>query len=281
MRNIYTKMLYTSYFFGKKFIGNGIYQEKKHDIPSGIYSSKNQNEMISFRYEITHQLEDRDIRQVFLLDAEGKKFWRNQNIFLKDPPKGNHTSPTPRYISLNLEKIHQTYLFSPTENSDLSPPWYGMMSLERILENIQKNFRFYSHTATEISSQQTVIPVYHLKGEWKKEILHDILTLRHKKSVTLNSFSDFLKNVPEEIPSTISIYFGQKDFFPYQIEFYRPDAEGNEVILFQLKFNEVNFNVKFQANEFKFQLPPHALEEDETDFFLQKRAAKMENSHDF
>ena len=277
-RNIHAKMTYTSLFFGEKFIGTGIYQEKKQENMNFSLTSSSPSpvvyETVNFRYEITYQMRDRDIRQIFLMDGENRVTWQHQSTFWKENSEKARSQQrsltSPRYTKIDLGRVRDYYLHDPEANPHLAPPWYGMRSLETTLYEIQNNFRFYSYSSTEISLGQAKIPAHRLEGEWKKEILQEILTSRRIKGSVLSSFLDFAQKVPEEFPSTIVIYVGKKDLFPYQIEFYRPDSSGDKKLVFHMFFYEVDFNIKFPPREFIFQHRGHEMEEDRTDEFLLK-----------
>ena len=281
-RTIYAKMIYTSFFFGKKSHGSGTYQERK--LESGFtpfHARAGQAEIASFRYEITSQMENRDVRQTILMDGENRTVWMSQNVTWKNTDKKNPQdrpkTSFPRFTKLNLERIHKHYFQNPAQSPHLAPPWYGVGGMEWMLRKIQRHFHFYGYTQSSLFRNNQKIPVHRVEGEWKREAILKILESRGINKSVLDSYEEFAKRVPEEIPSSVAIYIGETDLFPYQIEFWRPDPSGEQKLIFQISFDEVNFNVRFQPNEFHFRLPQYAIEDDKTDEFLLKNTPASQN----
>lgn len=268
--SIDAKMEYAAVLFGEKITGNGIYLEQKSE-----------NGGHSFFFQLTHKRDDYHITQNLLLDGQNRKFWQNQVVRWSNPAQKTENPRNKRletlsqqYSLVNTARIAEAYAQNPQKYPMFAPPWCGASSLENIIFEIQRNFRFYSSAETVLKRLPQEIHVYRAEGEWRKEAVQRILEERKIGASAVFSPANFARNMPEEFPSTVAVYVDKVNYFPYLIEFYRPDESGEQQILLQLSFYEVLFNVRFQPGAFLFQLPPGASEVDKTNEFWEARALK-------
>lgn len=268
--SIDAKMEYAAVMFGEKISGNGIYLEQKSE-----------NGSPSFFFQLTHKHDDYHIIQNLLLDGQNQRFWKNQVVKWNKPAQKTENPRNKRlemlsqqYTCVNTARIAEAYRQNPQKYPMFAPPWCGTSSLENIIFEIQRNFRFYSSAETVLKRLPQEIPVYRAEGEWRKEALQQITAEREIGASAILSPANFAQNMPEEFPSTVAVYVDKVNYFPYLIEFYRPDETGKQKILLQLAFYEVLYNVRFQSGTFLFQLPPEASEVDKTNEFWEARVVK-------
>ncbi len=265
--SINAKIEYAAVFFGEKATGNGIYLEQKSE--TGVPS---------FYFQLTHNRSDYHITQNLLLDGQNQKFWQNQMVKWSDAAQKTENPRNKRletlsseYSCVNIAKVHELYRQDPQNHLAIAPPWYGTSSLENIIYEIQRNFRFYSSAETVLKRLPQEIQVYRAEGEWRKEAIQKIFAARKIAPGAMQTPVNFAGMTPEELPSTVAVYVDKTNYFPYQIEFYRPDETGKQKMLLQISFYEVLLSVRFRPGEFLFQLPTGASEVDRTGEFLHSR----------
>lgn len=267
------KVEYAAFLLGEKMTGTGVYLEQKSE-----------NDIFNMYFRITHKRNNYHLTQNLLLDGHNQKFWQNHSVKWDAPATDTDDSQnsqrkqlqalSQQYASVNMERIRNLYASNPARYRMIAPPWYGVNSLENIIYEIQQNFRFYSSAETVLQRTPHEIKVFRVEGEWRKEAIQGIFTARQIPFSAAGSPKNFARQTPDEFPSTVAVYVDRENYFPYLIEYYRPEENGKQKIMLQLAFYEVLFNVRFQAGQFIFQIPPGCSELDRTNEFLEYRLPK-------
>jgi hypothetical protein len=147
----------------------------------------------------------------------------------------------------------------------------GLGGLPRLMRSLDRSFRFTDCMQTKLAGT----PVYALRGSWKPTALALMLP-EQQLAIEAGQKADFSK-VAASVPEHVIVFIGQKDLFPYRIEYRRSQTswlsrlKGDAMpakVLLKLELFEVRLNVPLEPMLFVYQ-PGDALVVDQTAEYLK------------
>jgi hypothetical protein len=244
--------------FGKSLIGAGYYFEQR----SGD----------GFRFRLESKIQLGDEIGTLLQVCDGQYVWRYQR--LHDQGELNRIDVV--YVLQALEEAGQLDRLGEIDG------WPGLGGMPRMLRNLNTAFDFQAAEPGQLTAgaagrapggQQ--LPVWRLRGAWKRERLASLLPSR-KEDLDAGRPID-LAQLPPQLPESVVLYLGRDDLFPYRVEYYRsrPDPKGQgraggaAELIVTLELFEVAVNVPIDSNRFRYN-PGNLDCVDRTQEFLQQ-----------
>ncbi len=158
----------------------------------------------------------------------------------------NHEASSLEFVDLMqvAQADQQQLMASPSS-------WMTMGGLPGLLQNTASAFEFQPVEQLQLGD----IPVFHIRGKWKKEFLTRILGGTVDRAWIENSMQ--WHQLPGQLPHVVEIYLGNDSFFPlfpYRIEFLRLDKDDDGTNLkrvFTFELFEVNRLAEISDESFK------------------------------
>jgi len=247
-RSVSAKIRHSVDLFGQKPVGSGLYLERRSP------------RELQFRLEIRIQLGDDPSSLLHVCD--GRYLWMYRKL-------GDSESLS----RIDVARVQRAL----EESGDMGRmasigQWPGLGGLPRLLRGLYAAFEFTSVEETRLAAQ---LPVWKLRGEWRKEKLARLLP-EHKDAVKKGKLVN-LSQLPEHLPDHVLVFLGRTDEFPYRIEYRRRKArpgkgEGisEDRSLVVMELFEVDLNAPIHPTRFLYA--PGDLEyADETRRFLEEQ----------
>lgn len=144
--------------------------------------------------------------------------------------------------------------------------WLGLGGVPRLLRSIHQSFAMQTISETPTATQ----PLVRLEGRWR-EGAWEKLTSGDDGNATPKD---------EQVPTSVVVFLGRQDLFPYRLEFVGPrrsgaeDQSGNSRVFLQIEFFEVAVDGSVDARQFEFR--PGGMEyRDGTGDFLQQHRLRV------
>ncbi len=208
--------------FGQKFVAEGSYLQMGQG---------------SGRTKLEFAFGDPDYPSRLLQVCDGRFYYRLAS---------NHEASSLEFVDLLqvAQADQQQLIGSPSS-------WMTMGGLPGLLQNTASAFEFQPVEQSQLGD----IPVFHIRGKWKKEFLTRILGGTVDRAWIENSMQ--WHQLPEQLPHVVEIYLGNNSFFPlfpYRIEFLRLDKDEDGTNLkrvFTFELYEVNKLAEISDELFK------------------------------
>ena len=131
----------------------------------------------------------------------------------------------------------------PPEAIASSPALGG---LGRLMRGLNSTFVFTSVVPGQLGGE----PVWKLEGGWKPAQLARLLP-KQKEAIEKGRTPD-LTRLPAHLPDSVALYLGQKDCFPFRIDYLRSVPRSSPRCLIGLEFFELNFSGPIDSGQFLF-----------------------------
>jgi hypothetical protein len=151
----------------------------------------------------------------------------------------------------------------------------GLGGLPRLLRGLAAAFQFTSAQQGRVGD----LAVWKIEGGWRPEQLVKLLP-KQKDKIQAGRPAD-LSGLAEHLPDRVVLLLGQKDLFPYRIDYCRDAAPTKDRFattesgtLVTVEFLDVAFNAPIPAEQFTYSPPATIEKSDRTEEFLQSLGGK-------
>ncbi len=143
-----------------------------------------------------------------------------------------------------------------------APMSLGIGGLPEMLRRLNQSFTFSAPEPGTLGQW----PVLRLVGKWKPEMLVQLLP-KQAKAIEAGE-PPKLRDLAEHVPHSVTIYLGQRDLFPYRIEYERPGTSSGQPML-AMEFFEVRFDLPVDPERFTYR-PSYRRIQDHTAQYIQE-----------
>jgi hypothetical protein len=135
--------------------------------------------------------------------------------------------------------------------------------LGRLMRGLNSTFAFTSVVPGQLGSE----PVWKLEGGWKPAQLARLLP-KQKEAIEKGRTPD-LTRLPAHLPDSVALFLGQKDCFPFRIDYLRSVPRSSPRCLIGLEFFELNFSGPIDSSQFLSLTPGNLQIIDRTEEFVR------------
>lgn len=195
-RTISAKMRYHIHMFEQQLVGEGTYRQ--------LNAVRDTLLRLELKMPVNEQVTS------FQQICDGRFLWTRRHA--PDLDTGRMQTWVSRIDLHVVRESLRANARPPATVSAASGISLGQGGLPRLMTELQEHFEFQAGMPGEIND----FPVITLTGQWKKSSL--------KLFATDEKPDPQLADIPRHVPHTVSIALGQRDLFPYLIEFRRRPA---------------------------------------------------------
>ncbi len=158
--------------------------------------------------------------------------------------------------------------------------WPGLGGLAKLLRGLQANFDFVDVQQVYLNSAATdgtlgavPLPVWRVRGLWKREKLAELLENRREEVLAGKAVD--LSELPLPLPHSVVFYLAADDLFPHRIEYYRSrpqragEGRGVERPIVVVELTHLITNVPIDPNRFSYNPGNLACPNQTLDFLRQ------------
>lgn len=242
--------------FGKEMVGAGTYLEQR---TGG-----------NLRFRLESKIRLGEETSTLLEVCDGQYLWRYQRLH----EEGTLTRIDIDRVLRALEEVDQLGRIETVEQ------WPGLGGLPKLLRGLYVNFDFptveqakLDSTALSESPSAVQLPVWRVRGQWKRERLAELLPDR-KDDIAAGKPVN-LAELPPPLPQAVVLYLAADDLFPHRIEYYRSSSEqagqgrGAQQPIVVIELIQLNVNVPIDPSRF-FYNPGNLDCIDQTGDFLKQ-----------
>jgi len=167
--------------------------------------------------------------------------------------------------SRQLTQVDVQKVLAATDGQTASPSApmsLGIGGLPEMLRRLNQSFTFAAPEPGTLGQW----PVMRLVGTWKPQMLK-LLLPEQAQAIEGGKEAD-LDDLAAHVPHRVTLYLGQRDLFPYRIEYEHPDLPSGQPML-AMEFFEVRFDLPVDPERFTYR-PSYRKVEDRTAQYIQQ-----------